>query len=176
MTTVSLRTIWWSITVIYVMVNYATLGVMPGIWKKINAILGGQGIILQHVIYSSIALTLFAFLIFIKKERSLVRYLLLLLFIIVFLAMYLLEVNPGEKIHMVQYGMLGVLAYNALKVDFNRFGKALYLYGALICFAAGALDEMIQWFLPNRWFTWHDVFINGASGILALLIIRFHVL
>jgi VanZ family protein len=176
MTAASLRTIWWSITVIYVIVNYATLGVIPGIWKKINAILGGQGIILLLVIYSSIALALFVFLIFIKKERSLVRYLLLFLFIIVFLTMYLLEVNPGEKIHMFQYGTLGVLTYNALKVDFNRFGKALYLYGALICFAAGALDEMIQWFLPNRWFTWHDVLINGASGILTLLIIRFHVL
>jgi hypothetical protein len=176
MTAAGLRTIWWCITAIYVMVNYATLGIMPGIWEKINAIMGGQGIILQYIIYSSITLTLFAFLIFIKKERSLVKYLLLLLFIIVFITMYLLEENPGEKIHMVQYGILGVLAYNALKIDFNRFNKALYLYGALFCLSVGALDEIIQWLLPNRWFTWHDVFINGASGILALLIIRFHLL
>ena len=73
---------------------------------------------------------------------------------------------------MAQYGLLGVLLYNALKIDFDKYGSALYLVGAAICIAAGAMDEVIQGILPNRHFTWHDVLINGLSGILSLLVIR----
>jgi len=176
MTKTNLRKIWWTITIFYIAFTYATLGVMPAIWEKLNSFLGGKGVIAQYIIYFIIWILVFIYILFIKKEKSLMRYLLFFLFIGVFFIMVKFEKNPGEKIHMAQYGLLGVLLYNALKIDFDRFGKKFYLCGSLICLIVGAIDEIIQWILPNRYFTWHDVFINGLSGIIVFLVIRFNIL
>jgi len=176
MTKAKLRKIWWTITSLYIGLTYATLGVMPAIWKSFNNFFGGNGIIVQYIIYSLVFILVFMYILLVKKEKSPAKYFLFFLFIIIFFIMVKFEKNPGEKIHMAQYGLLGVLLYNALKIDFDSFNKNLYLCAASICLIAGALDEVIQWILPNRYFTWHDVFINGLSGIIALIIIRFNIL
>jgi VanZ family protein len=115
-------------------------------------------------------------MLFVKKEWSAKKYLLFFLFIAAFLVMFKFERNIPEKVHMAQYGLFGVLVYNALRADLDAFDARLYTYGSVICFAAGAFDEVVQFFLPNRYFTWHDFFINGASGIMVLLAIRFLIL
>lgn len=173
MAKVKLRKIWWTLVLSYIALLYLTLGCMPTVWSKINAFFGGKGVISIYLIYSLTGISIFIYILFIKKEKSIRKYLLFFLFSIIFLIMTKLEKNPGEKIHMAQYGLLGILLYNALKIDFDRFGRKLYLYAFIICVITGALDEVIQWILPNRCFTWHDVFINGLSGIITLLGIRF---
>ncbi len=155
---------------------YATLGVAPSIWIRLNKFFGGKGVIVQYIIYSLVGISVLVYILFIKKEKSLKKYLLFLLFAWIFLTMIKFEKNPGEKIHLAQYGLLGILLYNTLRIDFARFSKELYLYACVICLIAGAVDEVIQWALPNRTFTWHDVLINGISGVIALLLIRFNIL
>ncbi|MBU3958904.1 MAG: VanZ family protein [Candidatus Omnitrophica bacterium] len=172
----NLRRFWWTIITLYILFTYASLGVMPAIWSRLNAFLGGRGVIAQYIIYSLVGISVFMYILFFKKEKSITRYFLFLLFIGIFFIMVKFEKNPGEKIHMAQYGLLGVLLYNALKIESGSFSKNLYLLGSFICLVVGAVDEVIQWILPNRFFTWHDVFINGASGIIALLVIRFNIL
>jgi len=172
----SLRKIWWSISIFYIVFLYATLGVALPVWNKLNSLLGGRGVIAQYIIYFIVGASVFIYVLFIKKEKSPVRYILFCLFVIIFFILVKFEECPGEKIHMAQYGLLGVLLYNTLRIDFDRFSKKLYMYGSLICLLAGALDEVIQWILPNRTFTWHDVVINGISGMIALLVIRFNIL
>lgn len=176
MTKETLRKFWWTMTILYIILTYATLGVMPTVWSRLNILLGGKGLLAQYIIYSIIGMSVFIYILFIKKEKSLAKYLLFLLFVGIFFIMVKFEKNPAEKIHMAQYGLLGVLLYNALKFDFDRFNKRIYLYGSLICLVTGAFDEVIQKLLPNRVFTWHDVFINGLSGIIALFCIRFNIL
>lgn len=176
MTRASLRKIWWLIIVCYILIIYFTLGSAPAIWNNLNTLLQGKGVFAQYIIYSSVGIIIFIYILFIKKERAISRYFLFLLFIGISFIMIRLEKNPGEKIHLAEYGLLGVLLYNALKIDFDRFNPKLYLYGSLICFLAGAFDEIIQGLLPNRYFTWHDIFVNCLSGIIALLLIRFNIL
>lgn len=172
----NLKRIWWLITILYISFIYATLGIAPAIWKNLNNFFKGHGVVAQYIIYSAIFILVFIYILFVKKEKSLAGYLLFFLFVGIFFIMVRFEKNPGEKIHMAQYGLLGVLLYNALKIDFNIFDKYLYLWGSLICLIAGAMDEVIQGILPNRFFTWHDIFINGLSGIIALLVIRVNIL
>ena len=172
----SLKKIWWAITICYIMLIYATLGFAPAIWKNLNTLLQGKGVLAQYIIYSLIGIIAIIYIVFIKKERAINRYFLFLLFIGMSFIMLKLEKNPGEKIHLAEYGLLGVLLYNALKIDFDRFSPKLYIYGSLICVLAGAFDEVIQWLLPNRYFTLHDIFVNGLSGIIALLVTRFNIL
>lgn len=176
MTKTNLRKIWWIITTLYISFIYATLGNAPAIWKSLNSLLGGKGVVAQYIIYSLVFIGVFIYILWVKKERLITRYLLFFLFISIFFIMVEFEKNPAEKIHTAQYGLFGVLLYNALKIDFNPLNKNLYLCGFFICLVAGTLDEVIQGILPNRVFTWHDIFINGISGIIALLIIRFNIL
>ena len=170
------RRVWWVITITYIGITYATLGIMPTIWNRINAFCSGKGIYLLNILYISIIIALLIYLRFMRHDKTAKRYILLILFIIIFFLMYLLEKNPGEKIHMAQYGLLGVLVFYTLKGYFEIYNSMLYVYGSLICITAGAFDEIIQWIIPNRCFTWHDVLINGASGALVLLFIRFNLL
>jgi len=170
------RITWWLITGIYVAIIYATLGYALPIWNSINAFFGGKGVVVLYVLYGIVAIVALFYILFLKKERSIPKFLLFLFFIGAFLIMFKFEKNPGEKIHMIQYGVLGIFLYNALKIDFNRFDKRLYIFGSLISMILGSIDEVIQGVLPNRVFTWHDVFINGLSAIIALLLIRFNIL
>ena len=176
MTDKQMRAAWWAVTITYIAVTYASLGVMPALWERFNALFGGRGVVVQYGIYLTVGLALLHHLVWVRKERRVWRYVIFFCFVALFLVMLKMEKNPGEKIHMAQYGLLGVLTYNALKIDFDRYGSALYLVGAAVCILAGALDEIIQGILPNRHFTWHDVLINGLSGILALLVIRISLL
>lgn len=74
MTKMSLRAIWWSITFLYIAFIYATLGVMPMIWDKINTILAGKSVAVVYTIYSIVGTLIFIYISFIKKERSLLKY------------------------------------------------------------------------------------------------------
>jgi hypothetical protein len=172
MTDKQMRAAWWAVTITYISLTYASLGAMPALWERFNALLGGRGVVVQYGLYLAVGIWLLGYIVLVRKERRVWRYVIFCCFVATFFVMLKMEKNPGEKIHMAQYGLLGVLTYNALKIDFDRNGSALYLVGAAICIVAGALDEVIQGILPNRHFTWHDVLINGLSGILALLVIR----
>lgn len=169
-----MRILWWGITVCYIGVNYALLGSMPALWYRIDGMLNGRGILFQYTLYSSIALVLIVFLYrhrFLDNGRNL---LFCCVFILLFCLMFYLEKNPGEKIHMFQYGVFGLLLFRPLSMDLPGASLRLCITGSVICLAAGAIDEIIQGILPNRTFTWHDVFINGLSGILVLTFIYYY--
>lgn len=168
--------VWWFLAVLYLAVIYTTLDLMPSVWYALRDLFPCDWLVVQSVVYCIIGAATFAYMAFVKKERSIKKYLAFFLFVAAFLVMFKFEKEIPEKIHMAQYGTLGFLVYNALRAGLGRFDARLYVYGSVICFAAGALDEIIQFFLPKRYFTWHDFFINGASGIMVLLAIRFIIL
>ncbi len=159
----------------YLLATYCTLGIMPELWYKLNSIMSGKGVYLFYLLYSIAFLGVLYFMVFVRKETSLSNYLLLSLFVAVFFILNEMENNPGEKIHMAQYGIFGVLLYKTLTVDFKNRSRMFYNLAFTICFTAGAVDEIIQGFLPNRAFTWHDIFVNGVSGVVSVLIIRFNI-
>ncbi|MEA3490177.1 MAG: VanZ family protein [Candidatus Omnitrophota bacterium] len=171
-----LRTIWWGVIAVYLLCIYATLGIAPRVWDSLDAFMGGKAMILVYIPAALSFIALVAFMVFVKKEKLPDRYFMLLIFVAIFFELNLLAVRPVEKVHLLEYGGLSFLLYNALKVDFDRFDVKLYLLGGVVCVAAGFLDEVIQLFLPGRFFDWRDVLFNGASGITAFLVIRFNIL
>lgn len=68
--------------------------------------------------------------------------------------------SPEEKIHFIEYGVVGLLAYES----FRR-----YWIAAVFVAAAGWVDEGIQALLPSRYYDLRDVAFNAAAGVLALL-------
>jgi VanZ family protein len=171
-----MRKKWWTIFAVYVVFIYATLGIAPTIWDAIDSFLGGNIKIPIYVLGFTVFLFTLLYLILKKKERDPQKYLLYLLFVWVFLVLNKITKFPSEKIHLMEYAGMGVMLYNALKIDIDRFDRKLYIFGGVICLFVGFLEEVIQLLLPNRYFDLRDVFINVVSGVTALLAIRYVVL
>lgn len=74
--------------------------------------------------------------------------------------------SPEEKLHFVEYGAVGVLAFFALPLAW-REGKR-FVVAALVTGAAGWVDEGIQALLPSRYYDLRDVGFNALAGVLAL--------
>lgn len=96
---------------------------------------------------------------------------------------YQLIPNPYEFTHLPEYAILSILIIWALdKNKLIRIGtqkeknmkspiiKNLYFLSGAGTGVIGIADEIYQYFLPNRFFTWYDIFLNILGGILGLLI------
>jgi hypothetical protein len=74
--------------------------------------------------------------------------------------------HPEEAVHFLEYGLLGVLLYRALR---PRFPDATALLSAaLLVTLVGTVDEIIQWITPGRYWDFRDILLNGGAGALAL--------
>jgi hypothetical protein len=91
--------------------------------------------------------------------------------------------NPYEFTHLPEYAILSILIMRALdkeklkstdaKKEKNirlTINKNPYFLSAIITGLIGTVDEIYQYFLPNRYFTLYDIFLNILGGILGLLI------
>jgi len=72
--------------------------------------------------------------------------------------------RPEETVHFVEYGVLGVLAWHALRGHVDDAGA--YLGAALLVSLVGLCDEILQWMAPARYWELRDVAINSGTGIL----------
>jgi hypothetical protein len=78
-----------------------------------------------------------------------------------------LRANPEEAFHFVQYGVLSILLFRALRHRLSD--SSLYLTATLIGSAFGILDELIQWVVPRRYFDFRDIWINvQAVGLVQI--------
>jgi hypothetical protein len=85
-------------------------------------------------------------------------------------ALQWLTVRPIERIHLPEYGVVAALAWWALRGRRIAVGRAHA--GALaITLVVGLADEALQLVIPRRFFDWRDVALNGAAGLLALLVV-----
>ncbi len=76
---------------------------------------------------------------------------------------------PEERIHLVQFGLLGLLACPSLKG--HDSGKWRWLWKPLVLASLiGAGDEFFQWFLPDRFFDLRDILFNALGGIWGILL------
>jgi len=74
-----------------------------------------------------------------------------------------------EVLHFLEYGVLGLLAFRALRCRTSDL--TAFLSATLICTLMGTLDEAIQWFTPKRYFEFRDIWLNTVSGGLAQIAI-----
>ncbi len=74
-----------------------------------------------------------------------------------------------ERMHFVEYALLGLLISRTVNVISL---KGLFYSGCLVTMI-GAVDEIIQWFLPNRFGDIRDVFMNSIGGLSGLWLGRF---
>jgi VanZ family protein len=172
----TLRTAWWAAVLCYVAFVYATLNVAPALMERLDSFLGGKTALCFFAVYAAASAALLYYVIFIRREKAALKYLVLFLAIAGLFALVSYARAPAEKVHMAEYGVLGILLYNALKVDLDRFDTRLYAWALVLCALIGTVDEIIQYVLPGRYFDWRDIFMNAASGALVLLVIRINII
>ncbi len=76
---------------------------------------------------------------------------------------------PIESVHFVEYGILSLLVFRALRESYNE--RQILFTSFLITFSLGILDEFIQWLIPNRVGSMRDIVFNGVSGGLVQLLL-----
>ncbi len=86
-------------------------------------------------------------------------------------AMAFARLGIAERTHLFEYGLLGVLVYQALteRVRGGRRVPAPAVLAVLATASLGWLDEGIQSFLPNRVYDLVDVAFNAGAALVSVL-------
>ena len=77
---------------------------------------------------------------------------------------------PEERTHLMEYGVVGVFIHAALaeRVRQGRRVPLLPVIAIVLTAALGAVDEGIQWLLPNRVFDPVDMLFNLLAGTMSV--------
>jgi VanZ family protein len=82
---------------------------------------------------------------------------------------YRLMDQPEEAVHLLEYGILGLLLYRALT---DRIpDPTVYVAAILIGILVGTVDELIQWLVPGRFWDFRDIVLNGGAVTLVQIAI-----
>ena len=87
-----------------------------------------------------------------------------------YLGMFLRMGTPEERTHLIEYGIVAALVYEAL-VERARNGRCVPVPAALavaVTAVLGLIDEGIQAVLPSRVFDVRDVFFNALAGFMVI--------
>lgn len=141
----------WIVVILYTLILLVTLSVARNVWEWIGA---KQAYIVLIVLYCGAV-----GFIYYRYKNILVIGLLLLISIAIFRLIPL----PVERIHFIEYGILGWLVWWA--AGKRKWGLITAL-GYII--AISILDEVIQGILPNRVYDIRDILMNVAGGGLGL--------
>ncbi len=159
----------WSIVALYVLLIFITLGDVVMIMDFAQRNLGDYfNPILGVSPYFFLAAFL-TYITFIKKEKRPSRYIFLILIVVCFFFIMRLLYYPAEKVHLIEYGILGALVFWAVsihKVDI----VFCYVAAIIVSLVVGSADEIVQGFLPFRVFDFRDIVVNNLSGALGAVI------
>jgi len=103
------------------------------------------------------------------KHKDRLTYLLLTFAAFIYAYALMIIKYPAEKIHLVQYGFLAFLIYRASLIDFKL--KSSFAIAFFLTTSFGWIDEIIQYYIPNRYYHINDVMLNSFSGIMGLFLI-----
>lgn len=155
----------WIAALAYVTSIYATLGVVPAPLAYLRS---------HNLLRFTIALLFAACLAYLLKvmhsrTRNPWRFFGLLVLAGVYATVVTMVRRPEEKIHFIQYGLVGALFARALR---HHLPRPIAAYGVALAIAsvAGWLDEMLQGLLPNRHYDVSDIYLDAASAFLGLLV------
>ena len=155
------------LTICYVIAIYTTLPVMRPILNFLKGSLDEAFSPAVYILLFFIALGVIALFITQRKGwKSLV-----MLFGILGVTAFILPLikYPEERIHFLEYAVLGIMLYLALRESIQ--GRKVFVYIPVIIFLVGLGDEIIQGMLPNRVYQFTDVLLNFLGGILGELIL-----
>ncbi len=81
-----------------------------------------------------------------------------------------LRMTIVERTHLVEYALVGVLVFEALRERLPAHQRlvATAAWAILITAGLGSIDELIQSLIPSRVFDWRDIGFNAGAGLGAV--------
>jgi VanZ family protein len=158
----------WVLIIIYVLFIYVSLPFFPAFISVLRSFISKELLNLLSLALSISFFLLLSAWIYNKKYKA--KQFLLIISPLLLLTYLSLSLDVWvERIHFIEYAVLGLLISRA--VDVRTLSGIIYT-GCLITLI-GAVDEIIQWFLPNRFGDMRDVFMNSVGGLSGLWLGRF---
>lgn len=155
----------WSIVILYVTLIFITLGdIVPMVefaQKKFGSYFNLAMSLLPYLFFFSF----FIYIALIKRDKNPAKYIYFILILIAFFLIMRFLRYPVEKVHLIEYSIFGALFFWITTLyGFSILGS----YGATVIAAllVGGADELVQSFIPSRFFDVRDILINFQSGVL----------
>lgn len=83
------------------------------------------------------------------------------------LLLFFLRLSLNERSHLIEYCILTVFVFNAFdKKGWGKYKRYRSTFG--VCFGLGVLDELLQYFLPNRVLDGEDIVFNTLAISIVL--------
>lgn len=161
----------WGLALVYIAFVYCTIPLMPQVWGALLTHTEGAVKFLGIAAVVGLGLALLLKALRLEGPHRWLRWAGLLAVGLAYA--YLLQRFarfPAERLHLVEYGLVGFLLLRALCLDLPA--PRAYIVALLLTGLIGAGDELIQWVLPERVFEMKDVQLNFVSGALGLLAVR----
>ena len=141
------------IILLYTLLILATLPLARTVWDWIGA---EWGYVVLLGLYCGAAGFMYS------RYRNI---LILALMVLVSLAIFKIIPLPIERIHFIEYGILGWLVWRA-----SGKGKRGFALSMGYILAISVLDEVIQGILPNRVYDIRDIWMNVTGGCIGLVL------
>ena len=156
----------WTWTLVVVGVLYSTLGVTPQVAasllsRNLNAALFFVGMMLVGATIISRGL---------KIRLSGANLGIILGVAAAYILVFVRFTSTEERSHLIEYGVVAAFIHAALE-ERSRQGRRVPFYPLIAVLATasiGAVDEVIQRFIPNRVFDPQDIFFNTMAGAIAV--------
>ena len=151
----------WGIVTLYVLLIYTTLGVV----RSLSSFFESAGLLTEVTVLMGLLFT--TPLLLVKRPPLASKsYLLRCLILMVILVWGWRMEIVVERIHLIEYSLLGILCAWALAGSGHWPTWWPLAVGLTILIGYG--DEGIQWLLPNRVYDLRDVIINALAGALGV--------
>ena len=158
----------WILIIIYVLFIYVSLPFLPTFISTLRGFISKEFLNLLSLVLSISFFLMFSVWIYNKKYK--LNQFLLIISPLLLLTYLSLSLDVWvERIHFIEYAVLGLLISH--KVDVRTLHGIIFT-GCLVTLI-GAVDEIIQWFLPNRVGDMRDVFMNSVGGLSGLWLGQF---
>ena len=158
----------WILITIYVIFVYVSLPFLPTLISTLRDIISKE---LLNIL--SLAITILVFLmlsVWIYNKKYTAKQFLIIISPLLLLTYLSISLDVWvERIHFVQYAFLGLLISRTV----NVIKLKGIIYTSILVTMIGAVDEIIQWFLPNRVVDMRDVFMNSVGGLSGIWLGRF---
>ena len=158
----------WVLIVVYVLFIYVSLPFFPAFISTLRGFFSKE---LLNLLSLTLSISFFLILsVWIYKKKYKLNHFILIISPLLLLIYLSLSLDVWvERIHFVEYAVLGLLISRAVNV---RALSGIIYTGCLVTLI-GSVDEIIQWFLPNRVGDMRDVFMNSVGGLSGLWLGRF---
>jgi len=164
------RFINWLIFFVYVAIIYSTLGVVQRIWDSLALKYGGLPTYILYGLFGVFVVGCLSYMFFYLGKRGLKDYSFLAAAVIGYICLFvILKRYASERVHTLEYGLLGYISYRAVR---GKNALKSYTFAVLITAIIGNVDELIQFFLPNRYYDPRDAIVNALCGLLGILIVH----